>query len=140
MIQILWIIWYDQSNSNHVSRISWSVHYLWVISHTYGPYDMGVLIMADLYGETYSKFKIYFSMVQAHGTERYNCDTLEDLTRKFIPNEKQNFSCWIRIKQDKGRDIKPRLINIIQSLVRSSHFRIFCEWRSQKYTNNIDLG
>lgn len=51
----------------------------------------------------------HFSMVQAHGTERYNCDTLEDLTRKFIPNEKRNFTCWIRMQEDKGRDTKSNL-------------------------------
>ena len=53
-------------------------------------------------------------MVEGHGTERYNCDTLEDLTRKFIPNEKRNFSCWIRIKQNEGRDIKSYLIDRIR--------------------------
>ena len=57
---------------------------------SYGPNDMA-----------------YFSMVQTHGTERYNCETLEVLTRKFIPNEKRNFTCWIRIEQDKGRDTNP---------------------------------
>ena len=44
-------------------------------------------------------------MVQAHGKERYNCDTLEDLTQKFIPNQKQNFSCWIRNDQNEGKGI-----------------------------------
>ena len=58
-------------------------------------------------------------MVQAHGTERYNCDTLEDLTRKFIPNEKRNFTCWIRVEQDKGRDTKSNWIIMTRGVLQS---------------------
>ena len=61
----------------------------------------------------------YLSMVQAHGEERYKCETLEEMTQKFIPDEKQNFSCWIRIDQNEGNGI----LNLEGSTFRVRGFR-----------------